>query len=256
MRYYSSFKIIVSLLATIALLYLGITLSRQTSLKIHHLLLAVTIMAFGSPATIAAERQHLLSSWKGDLDKDGSIERIHVTYDRIVDGHPLGGEIIVRSNGRSKEVWRTTKLNPWKLQIADVDCDGQLEVIVGVWKKSPKDPVMAKRVFIYNWNGKRLMPKWLSSRLSRRFADFALSDVDHDGFAELFALEIMPHGKQRVSEYRWRSFGCDWLGCTGELRGFSSLRAGRNCIEMTKSGSKPVKLDLNTIHYWRRNENG
>ena len=86
------------------------------------------------------------------------------------------------------------------------------------------------------------MPMWLGSRLSRRFDDFALADVDGDGCAELFALEIMPRGSHRVSEYRWRSFGMDALGCTKEVDGIVGLRSVKSHIEMITSSGKALPL--------------
>ena len=82
---------------------------------------------------------------------------------------------------------------------------------MGVWKKSPKDPIMARRVFVYSWNGTRMVPKWLGSRLSRRFIDFDVRELDHDGMAELLALEISPGKPRRIGIYRWRVFGFDWV---------------------------------------------
>ena len=66
--------------------------------------------------------------------------------------------------------------NPWKIQIGDVDGDGKDEIGIGVYKKAKFHPVMAKRPFIYGWDGKKLYPKWLGSRLSRPFKDFVLAD--------------------------------------------------------------------------------
>ncbi len=218
---------------------------------LRYLCLAVLVglFSFGLCARVcgAQKPKTVLGQWKGDLDGDGVSETVTINYSYMQNGHPMGGDVVVRRVGKQKVFWRQGKLNPWKLQVADVDGDGAKEVVLGVWKKSPKDPVMARRVFIYSWNGHRLLPKWLSSRLSRRFTDFALADVDKDGLAELFALEIMPGGKHRISEYRWRSFGCDWLGCTGDITGATGLSAKDGGIEITRSGSKPLKLDLSTI---------
>ena len=119
-----------------------------------------------------------------------------------------------------------------------MDGDGRPDILVGVWKKSPYDRVMEKRVFVYSWNGVRLMPKWLGSRLTRRFDDYTVADVDGDGWAELFALERCEGGKHRVSEYRWLSFGFEWLACSAERPGLASLAAKGPAV--TVSGSAGV----------------
>jgi hypothetical protein len=92
-----------------------------------------------------------------DLDGDGTIEIVAITAERTVAGRPIGGEIVVltESEGELRPVWRREGLNPWKLQIGDVDGDGPREIVCGVWKTSPFDPVMANRVFVYSWDGAR-----------------------------------------------------------------------------------------------------
>lgn len=156
----------------------------------------------------------VLSAYLADLDRDGSTEMIAITCRSIMNGHPLGGKVIVmqKKQGTFRPVWSQNRLNPWKLRIADVDGDGCKEIIAGVWKKSPKDPVMAKRSFVYSWTGSRMTPKWLGSRLSRRFVDFDVRDINKDGWAELLALEVSPGKPKRIGIYRWRSFGFDWIG--------------------------------------------
>lgn len=195
-------------------------------------------MALVLAAAGCGSGETVLCSRTADLDRDGSMETVSITCKSWQGSHPIGGDIIITSAKSRKQVavWRQPKLNPWKLEIADVDGDGLREVVVGVWKKSPKDPVMAKRVFVYSWNGKRLMPKWLGSRLGRRFDDFALADVNSDGWDELAALEIGKNGKHRVALYRWKSFGFDWLGCTGEVKGLASLTSKWKSI--TASGPR------------------
>lgn len=184
----------------------------------------VTAALAASPGTIG--------TCSRDLDRDGRMETIQITSKGDDDGHPMGGDVMVLQsrNGRLEPVWKQGNLNPWKLQTADVDGDGRHEVVVGVWKKSPRDPVMARRVFVYSWDGKRLAPKWLGSRLARRFDDFALADVNGDGWWELAALETVPDGKHRVALYRWRSFGFDWIGCTPGVKGLAELRPTANGI--------------------------
>ncbi len=96
---------------------------------------------------------------------------------------------------------------PWRLWTADVDGDGQREVSVGVYKASPLHPVMAKRPFIYDWDGDHLRPKWLGSRLSRPFSDYVFADLNRDGTDEIIALEMLQDESCAVHAYEWNGFG-------------------------------------------------
>ncbi len=170
------------------------------------------------PVSVAAR-------YSRDLDGDGTLEILAITSEESVAGHPIGGEIILLKeiDGQLLPVWRRAGLNPWKLEIGDVDGDGPTEFAVGVWKTSPFDPVMAKRIFVYSWDGETVHPKWLGSRLARRFDDFILCDIDLDGWDELIALEIAESENHRVAAYRWHTFGFEWLGCSEEMPGICGL---------------------------------
>jgi len=205
----------------------------------------------------AAVEATVLSSLSRDLDRNGVVERVSITCERFENGHPMGGEIVVsRETGRKERVlWRQRKLNPWKLDIGDVDGDAKSEVVVGVWKKSRYDPVFAKRVFVYSWNGKRLLPKWLGSRLSRRFTDFVLCPLDGDGKTELVAMEEAPRAGKYLTVYRWNAFGFDWVGRAGPIRDVKSIRAqpGRVAAE-TKRAAYSLKLVKGQVKVTRISE--
>jgi hypothetical protein len=117
------------------------------------------------------------------------------------------------------ETWRGIRasLNPWKIAIADVDGDGQEEIAVGVYKKTRFHPVMANRLFIYGWDGEDVYAKWLGSRLSRPFTDFAFADFGEG--TKLLAIEKTREGDDELAVYAW-----DGFGFTGEWRGARAKR--------------------------------
>jgi hypothetical protein len=112
-------------------------------------------------------------------------------------------------SGGNKEVYKRdmSEYNPWKIQTADVDGDGAFEVSVGVYKTARFHPVMAKRPFIYAWDGTDLKPKWLGSRLSRPFDDYAFADLNGDGADEIIAIERLEDNRCIVQAYEWTGFG-------------------------------------------------
>ena len=195
----------------------------------------------------ASAPRTVIDTARADLDNGRTPETVAITRRAMSSGHPMGGEIVVLQPSKAglSVAWRQPNLNPWKLQIGDVDGDRLREVIVGVWKKSPKDPVFAKRTFVYSWNGKRLMPRWLGSRLARRFEDFAVADIDSDGLSELVSLEVAPQGRRRVSVYRWLSFGFEWLGSSGEMKGLARLRAMGNRVAVECNGEARWSVVMN-----------
>lgn len=120
------------------------------------------------------------------------------------------------------EVWCgiPASLRPWKIQVADVDGDGSNDIAVGVLKKARFHPVIAKRIFVYGWDGRDVYPKWLGSRLSRPFTDFILADFGQ-GKVKLIAIEITKDKSNELAVYGWDEFGftCEWRGVrANELR--------------------------------------
>ncbi len=150
----------------------------------------------------------LLAAVQADLDADGTQEWACLT--RLGKRFDL---VVLERKGRDFVVAGRNRVSaPWHLEIGDVDGDRAPEILVGVRKKSPLDPVTANRSFFYDWDGRFIRPKWLGSRLARRFSDLALADLDGDGRAELYALERLERGKVRISAYRWGGFGFRWVG--------------------------------------------
>lgn len=179
------------------------------------ILCATSCPCAGTHVSLEPRDGHILAKQSLPQADNKTPLGVVITYRTVERGRPMGGYVIILKNNRP--IWRHPCLNPWKLEIADVDGDGQPEICLGVYKKSPRDPIMAKRSFFYNWDGTRMVPKWLGSRLARRFDDFTLADLNHDGWDELVSLEVAPKGMHRLSIYRWKSFGFEWLASTKPL---------------------------------------
>ena len=111
--------------------------------------------------------------------------------------------------GALRVVWTmaAARKRPWRVRTADVDGDGAPELALGVFNKARFHPVDAKRPFIFNLRENGVSPKWLGSRLSRPFMDFAFLDVEPPAGDELIAVEINPDGTHRLAAYSWNGFG-------------------------------------------------
>ncbi len=140
-----------------------------------------------------------------DLEGDGPREKIVLDARR----DPAlevwrGGK---RLDGNVPRRWK-----PWKLLTADVDGDGRRDIIVGVHKATRFFPEPHNCVFVYNWDGRRITPKWLGSSLSKPFSNFTFANIDNDRADELVSIETLRDGKKCVVVYSWAGFGFapDW----------------------------------------------
>lgn len=95
--------------------------------------------------------------------------------------------------------------NIWKLEVGDVEGNGEMELALGVYKKSPHHKVFMKRVFLYNIVDGRLKPKFRASRLSLPMDDFILYDIDGDGRHEIVSIEIKDKS-YFIAAYHYENF--------------------------------------------------
>ena len=88
----------------------------------------------------------------------------------------------------------------YRFATADIDGDGSVDAVVGVFKASRYFTTPSRRVFIFkNYDGK-VRPLWLGSRLGGELVDFAVVGNT------IRAIERTEHG-YAVSDYTWKGFG-------------------------------------------------
>lgn len=167
-------------------------------------------------------REAVLIRYQADLDNDGVPDTLTIT------GKPLdryGDYFIIETAGRTYQ-YDMRELNPWKVQTADVDGDGKIEISIGVYKTARFHPVEDKRPFIYDWSEEGIAPKWLGSRLSRPFDDYIFADIDDDGMDELVSIEILIDGRKAVNSYKWKGFGFEGIGESESFDDVMSISRG------------------------------
>jgi hypothetical protein len=149
----------------------------------------------------------VISCCISDIDGDSNEELFVIEGDgKTFYGHKL--VMLSYNNGITKRYEREFKeLNPWKIQICDVDGDKRKEIALGVYKEANFHPIMAKRPFLYNWDKEDIVPMWRGSRLSRPFEDYIFFDIDADGKDEIIAIERLQEGEALINAYRWAGFG-------------------------------------------------
>jgi hypothetical protein len=114
------------------------------------------------------------------------------------------GEVWLET-GKARRSLHLARYRPWKLAWARVA--GQRQLAVGVYKKTRYQPKPHNALFLYDWNDGRLKPRWLGSRLSRPFTDFAFTDMRASGETELVSVERRADGRVALMVYRWTGFG-------------------------------------------------
>jgi hypothetical protein len=186
-----------------------------------------------------------------DNTKDHAIGRLTGGEDQylvVLKGRrwqEYGNEVIIYSlEGGRKELlrWNASELKPWKIMTGDVDGDGDEEIALGVYKESPLHQIMAKRPFIYSFNGEKLSPFWRGSRLSKPFDDFILYDLDGDGICEIVSSEYLEEGSMVINSYKWRGFGFEGFLQTAELQTIKKIYESEGELSLTGSlNNKNIK---------------
>lgn len=101
-------------------------------------------------------------------------------------------------------------LKPWKLDFCNVD-GGEMELALGVYKKTPFDQKFDRRCFLYNidFKNQKLRPKLRISRLHNPIKDFNLYDLDGDAYDEIISIEKNIDGNYLFGVYDWTNFAVE-----------------------------------------------
>ena len=120
-----------------------------------------------------------------------------------------GSELRIK-NKNEEFIIDVSDLRPWKVDFCNVD-GGEMELALGVYKKTPFDQKFDRRCFLYNidFKNQKLRPKLRISRLHNPIKDFNLYDLDGDGYDEIISIEKNIDGNYLFGVYDWTNFAVE-----------------------------------------------
>ena len=127
-----------------------------------------------------------------------------ISYDR-----KFGSELKIKDKDEEFYV-DVDDLKAWKVDFGNVD-GGEMELALGVYKKTPFDKKFDKRCFLYNidFKNEKLKPKLRISRLYNPIKDFNLCDIDDDTYDEIISIEKNIDGNFLFAVYDWTNFAVE-----------------------------------------------
>nr|WP_311565281.1 hypothetical protein [Peptoniphilus grossensis] len=129
-----------------------------------------------------------------------------VSAEIISQDHKFGRDLKIKAKGK-EFIIDVEELKAWKVDFCNVD-GGEMELALGVYKKTPFDPKFDRRCFLYNidFKDRKLKPKLRISRLYNPIVDFNLCDIDGDSYDEIISIEKNIDGNFLFGVYDWTNF--------------------------------------------------
>ena len=103
----------------------------------------------------------------------------------------------------------TLNFPAYHFECADINRDGQQDIFVGVIKPTRFDSVVRKRIFIFKLVDGYIRPLWLGARVGQPLEDFRIAHHNDENFVR--TVEWEENGNFLVAEYRWKSFGLEFV---------------------------------------------
>ncbi|MDD4971196.1 MAG: hypothetical protein PHT07_17345 [Paludibacter sp.] len=102
-----------------------------------------------------------------------------------------------------------TPYEVFEMETGDVNGDGKTDICIGIIKPTPFDPVIKKRLFIFQIDKDYIRPLWLSSRLVSPLEEFKVCHFKER--CPIKAMERQTKNLYCIREYRWESFGMSFV---------------------------------------------
>jgi len=134
-----------------------------------------------------------------------------------------------------------TTVWPWKIELGNLDYTDGPQIVMGVNKSTYFDEEVSNRLFVFNWDGKKLYKKWTGTRLGYYLKDFYIMDLLNITGEELVVIDQNQYGEERLLVYYWLDFGFQLLAESDFYDIIENARClDNNLLEITyrKQGEK------------------
>lgn len=151
-----------------------------------------------------------LTGCRGDEAKViDSASQANLLVEIISFDDKYGSELRIKNKNKEFLI-DVSDLRPWKVDFCNVD-GGEMELALGVYKKTPFDQKFDRRCFLYNidFKNQKLRPKLRISRLYNPIKDFNLYDLDGDAYDEIISIEKNIDGNYLFGVYDWTNFAVE-----------------------------------------------
>lgn len=92
-----------------------------------------------------------------------------------------------------------------EFQIADINNDGNSDILLGISKKVNFDPVVKKRINVFTYKGQNIQALWLGTKFINDIENFDVLKTNN--FNYLSTIEIDKQGVKHNRLYEWDDFG-------------------------------------------------
>jgi len=116
-----------------------------------------------------------------------------------------------------------TPYEVFEMETGDVNHDGKTDICIGIIKPTPFDPVLKKRLFIFQIDRDYIRPLWLSSRLVRPLEEFRVLNINNE--CRIITIEKVNTDLFCINEYKWESFGMTFIRTIKDSLDHSKARA-------------------------------
>ncbi|MFT4145202.1 MAG: hypothetical protein QM644_12165 [Mobilitalea sp.] len=136
-------------------------------------------------------------------------------------------------------------LRPWKIDVADVDGDGIIEIITVVKKAAHYDKEIRNRLFLFNYENNVLVKKWTGSQIGGNWKQVYIGDLVSIPGEEIILVEQTEQKLEKLGVYYWFDFGFLKLAESKEYQNIKEITiCGGNQIRMMYGTENQIECDL------------